>query len=141
GASCWCGGLEMVRREVSSAAPAGRRAPPAPGAYHPPRGSVHASYAPQVKGDALQIRKAVALLAAAKRPIIYTGGGVINSGRKASKLLRELVQVTGFPITSTLLGLGAYPASGPSWLGMLGMHCTHQANIALLDRDLLPWIR
>src|ERR671919_2328089 len=83
------------------------------GTYHPPRKSdVHVSYTPRVKGDAAQIRKAVALLAAAKRPVIYSGGGVINSGPEASKLLRELVDVTGFPITSTLMVLGAYPASG-----------------------------
>src|ERR1700688_3448679 len=73
------------------------------GTYHPPRKSdVHVSYTPRVKGDAAQIRKAVALLASAKRPVIYSGGGVINSGLEASKLLRELVEVTGFPITSTL---------------------------------------
>src|SRR5882762_1275974 len=95
------------------------------GTYHPPRKSdVHVSYAPRVKGDAAQIRKAVALLASAKRPVIYSGGGVINSGPEASKLLRELVEATGFPITSTLMGLGAYPASGKNWLGMLGMHGT-----------------
>src|ERR1700726_2262064 len=83
------------------------------GTYHPPRKSdVHVSYVPRVKGDATQIRKAVALLASARRPVIYSGGGVINSGTEASKLLRELVEASGFPITSTLMGLGAYPASG-----------------------------
>lgn len=92
----------------------------ATGTYHPPRKSdVHRSYAPRVKGDATQIRKAVSLLANAKRPVIYSGGGVINSGPEATKLLRELVEVTGFPITSTLMGLGAYPASGKNWLGMM----------------------
>src|SRR6201995_2276546 len=95
------------------------------GTYHPPRKSdVHISYAPRVKGDAGQIRKAVALLANAKRPVIYSGGGVINSGIEASKSLRELVEVTGFPITSTLMGLGAYPASGKKWLGIPGNHGT-----------------
>src|SRR5689334_7151574 len=85
----------------------------ATGTYHPPHKSdVHISYALLQKGDPMQIRKAVALLASAKRPVIYTGGGVINSGAEASRLLRELVEVTGFPITSTLMGLGAYPASG-----------------------------
>jgi len=84
-----------------------------------------------VKGDAAQIRKAVALMASARRPVIYSGGGVINSGLEASKLLRELVEVTGFPITSTLMGLGAYPASGKNWLGMLGMHGTYEANMAI----------
>jgi len=108
------------------------------GTYHPPRKSdVHVSYAPRVKGDAGQIRKAVALLAAARRPVIYSGGGVINSGREASKLLRELVEVTGFPITSTLMGLGAYPASGKNWLGMLGMHGTYEANMAMHDCDVM----
>ncbi|MBS4004024.1 MAG: acetolactate synthase 3 large subunit, partial [Afipia sp.] len=110
----------------------------ATGTYHPPRKSdVHVSYAPRVKGDAAQIRKAVALLASAKRPVIYSGGGVINSGREASKLLRELVEVTGFPITSTLMGLGAYPASGKNWLGMLGMHGTYEANMAMHDCDVM----
>jgi len=110
----------------------------ATGTYHPPRKSdVHVSYAPRVKGDATQIRKAVALLASAKRPVIYSGGGVINSGREASKLLRELVETTGFPITSTLMGLGAYPASGKNWLGMLGMHGTYEANMAMHDCDVM----
>lgn len=108
------------------------------GQYHPPRKSdVHVSYAPRVKGDALAIRKAVSLLAGAKKPVIYTGGGVINSGREGSKVLRELVQATGFPITSTLMGLGAYPASGTNWLGMLGMHGTYEANMAMHDCDVM----
>src|SRR5215470_12666791 len=108
------------------------------GTYHPPRKSdVHVSYTPRVKGDAAQIRKAVALLASAKRPVIYSGGGIINSGREASKLLRELVEVTGFPITSTLMGLGAYPASGKNWLGMLGMHGTYEANMSMHDCDVM----
>ena len=108
------------------------------GTYHPPRKSdVHVSYAPRVKGDATQIRKAVALLASARRPVIYTGGGIINSGTEASKLLRELVEATGFPITSTLMGLGAYPASGKNWLGMLGMHGTYEANMAMHDCDVM----
>ena len=125
----------MNQPEGSYAATTGTHAP---GAYRSRRQSdVHASYAPQMKGDALQIRKAAELLAGAKRPIIYTGGGVINSGREASRLLRELVQATGFPITSTLLGLGAYPASGQSWLGMLGMHGTYEANMAMHDCDVM----
>ena len=73
----------------------------------------------------------------AKRPVFYTGGGVINSGPAASQLLRELVAATGFPITSTLMGLGAYPASGDNWLGMLGMHGLYQANMAMHDCDLM----
>src|ERR1700692_1950384 len=108
------------------------------GTYHPPRkADVHVSYAPRVKGDAAQIRKAVTLLASAKRPVIYTGGGIINSGNEASKLLRELVDTTGFPITSTLMGLGAYPASGENWLGMLGMHGTYEANMSLHGCDVM----
>ena len=108
------------------------------GTYHPPRKSdVHVSYTPRVKGDAAQIRKAVALLASAKRPVIYSGGGVINSGPEGSKLLRELVEATGFPITSTLMGLGAYPATGKNWLGMLGMHGTYEANMAMHDCDVM----
>src|ERR1700744_6266645 len=110
----------------------------ATGTYHPPRkADVHVSYAPRVKGDAAQIRKAVELLASAKRPVIYSGGGVINSGPEASKLLRELVEATGFPITSTLMGLGAYPASGKNWLGMLGMHGTYEANMTMHDCDVM----
>src|SRR5438477_4277916 len=110
----------------------------ATGTYHPPRKSdVHVSYTPRVKGDAAQIRKAVALLAGAKRPVIYSGGGVINSGGEASQRLRELVDVTGFPITSTLMGLGAYPASGKNWLGMLGMHGTYEASMAMHGCDVM----
>src|SRR6185295_15936015 len=92
---------------------------------------------PRVKGDAAQIRKAVALLASARRPVIYSGGGVINAGPEASKLLRDLVDATGFPITSTLMGLGAYPATGKNWLGMLGMHGTYEANMAMHDCDVM----
>ena len=73
----------------------------------------------------------------AKRPLFYTGGGVINSGKEASHLLRELVKLTGFPITSTLMGLGAFPAADPQWLGMLGMHGTYEANMAMHDCDLM----
>src|SRR2546429_9926483 len=71
----------------------------------------------------------------AKRPLFYTGGGVINSGPRASHLLRELVRLSGFPITSTLMGLGAYAASDPQWLRMLGMHGTYEANWAMHDCD------
>lgn len=110
----------------------------ATGTYVGPRKSdVHASYRPRVKGDAMAIRKAVEMLASAKKPVIYSGGGVINSGPEATRLLRELVELTGFPITSTLMGLGAYPASGPNWLGMLGMHGTYEANMAMHDCDVM----
>ena len=97
----------------------------------------HTGYRPAGKGSAEAIRHAVALMAHAERPLFYTGGGIINSGPQASQLLRELVAATGFPITSTLLGLGAYPASGKNWLGMLGMHGTYEANMAMHDCDLM----
>ncbi|MDB9944191.1 acetolactate synthase 3 large subunit [Octadecabacter sp.] len=94
-------------------------------------------YQPQVKGDIEGITDLVAAVEKAKKPLFYTGGGVINSGPAASKLLRELVEATGFPITSTLMGLGAYPASGDKWLGMLGMHGLYEANWAMHDCDLM----
>jgi len=94
-------------------------------------------YQPRVKGDIRAITEAVEMLEKAKRPIIYSGGGVINSGVGASQLLRELSDATGAPITSTLMGLGAYPASGDNWLGMLGMHGTYEANMAMHDCDFM----
>ncbi len=94
-------------------------------------------YQPRVKGDIDAITKAIEMLEKAKRPIIYSGGGVINSGVGASQLLRELADATGIPITSTLMGLGAYPASGDNWLGMLGMHGTYEANMAMHDCDFM----
>ncbi|MCC5967649.1 MAG: acetolactate synthase 3 large subunit [Natronohydrobacter sp.] len=94
-------------------------------------------YAPRVKGDPEMIERMVELIETAEKPVFYTGGGVINSGPQASRLLREWVEATGFPITSTLMGLGAYPASGKSWLGMLGMHGTYQANWAMHDCDVM----
>ncbi len=94
-------------------------------------------YQPQVKGDMEAITELVAAMETAKRPLFYTGGGVINSGPAASQLLRELVEATGIPITSTLMGLGAYPASGEHWLGMLGMHGLYEANMAMHDCDLM----
>ena len=112
----------------------------ATGTYTGPKDVKHKTYQPRVKGDAGAIGKAVDLLAHAKRPLFYTGGGVINSGPKASKLLREMVRLTGFPITSTLMGLGAFPASGKEWLGMLGMHGTYEANLAMHDCDVMVCI-
>ncbi|KNX42333.1 Acetolactate synthase isozyme 3 large subunit [Roseovarius tolerans] len=94
-------------------------------------------YQPQVKGDIEGITDLVAAIEKAKRPVFYTGGGVINSGPAASQLLRELVEATGIPITSTLMGLGAYPASGKHWLGMLGMHGLYEANMAMHGCDLM----
>ena len=107
------------------------------GVYTPPAGVAHKTYHPKLAADLDAIRAAVDMMAHAKRPIFYTGGGVINSGPAASTLLRELVGLTGFPITSTLMGLGSYPASGPNWLGMLGMHGTFEANNAMHDCDLM----
>ncbi len=109
----------------------------ATGEYVGPSNITHKTYRPQTKPDSARVRAAVELLASARKPIIYSGGGVINSGTAASKLLRELVDMTGFPITSTLMGLGAYPASGKSWLGMLGMHGTYEANWAMHDCDVM----
>ena len=96
-----------------------------------------AHYQPKVKGDMAMIEELVEAIETAERPVFYTGGGVINSGPAASQLLRELVEATGFPITSTLMGLGAYPASGKSWLGMLGMHGLYEANLAMHGCDLM----
>ncbi|MGA7384712.1 MAG: acetolactate synthase 3 large subunit [Methylocella sp.] len=107
------------------------------GTYIGPRNIEHKTYRPKLDGDPGLVARAVALMAAARRPVFYTGGGVINSGPEASRLLRELVSLTGFPLTSTLMGLGAYPASGQSWLGMLGMHGTYEANNAMHDCDLM----
>ena len=113
----------------------------ATGTYMPPTASrATQRYQPKVDTDPGRIRAAVELMASAKKPILYTGGGVVNSGPEASKLLRELVALTGFPITSTLMGLGAYPASGEQWLGMLGMHGTYEANLAMHDCDVMVCI-
>ncbi|HDZ73484.1 MAG TPA: acetolactate synthase 3 large subunit [Aurantimonas coralicida] len=110
----------------------------ATGSYSPPPPiRQHESYRPKLDGDRDRIEAAVAMLAAAKRPMIYSGGGVINSGPEATRLLREFVAATGFPITSTLMGLGAYPASGKNWLGMLGMHGTYEANLAMHGCDVM----
>ncbi|MGB1234615.1 MAG: acetolactate synthase 3 large subunit [Planktomarina sp.] len=98
---------------------------------------VKSHYQPTVKGDINAIAELVAAMETAKKPVFYTGGGVVNSGPAASQLLRELVAATGFPITSTLMGLGSYPASGENWLGMLGMHGLYEANMAMHDCDLM----
>ena len=83
------------------------------------------------------IEKLIEMMSKAKQPIFYTGGGVINSGPKASEQLRELVSITGFPITSTLQGLGSFPGDDNQFLGMLGMHGTYEANNAMHDCDLM----
>jgi acetolactate synthase-1/2/3 large subunit len=112
----------------------------ATGTYTGPKDVRHKTYQPRVKGDPAAIAQAVDLMSRAKKPVLYTGGGVVNSGLKASQLLRELVRLTGFPITSTLMGLGAFPASGKEWLGMLGMHGTYEANLAMHDCDVMVCI-
>ena len=88
-------------------------------------------------GQENNIEKAIDLIKKSYKPILYTGGGVINSGPNATKLLRELVSLTGFPITSTLQGLGAFPGDDSQFLGMLGMHGTYEANNAMHDCDLM----
>ncbi|HAL84576.1 MAG TPA: acetolactate synthase 3 large subunit [Rhodobiaceae bacterium] len=105
--------------------------------YMRPAAVQHKTYKPQLKGDIEAIYTAVELISKAKKPVFYTGGGVINSGPQASQLLREFVKLTGFPITSTLMGLGAFPSADPQWLGMLGMHGTYEANLAMHDCDVM----
>jgi len=107
------------------------------GTYFGPANVEHKTYKPRLKGDPAKIREAVAMMAKARRPVFYTGGGVINSGPRAAELLRELARLTGFPVTSTLMGLGAFPASSKQWLGMLGMHGTYEANHVMHDCDLM----
>jgi acetolactate synthase-1/2/3 large subunit len=109
----------------------------AKGLYSRPKDFQHKGYRPKIKGDLERIKAAVDLMRHAKRPLFYTGGGVINSGPEASHFLRELVKLTGFPITSTLMGLGAYAAADPQWLGMLGMHGTYEANLSMHDCDVM----
>jgi acetolactate synthase-1/2/3 large subunit len=109
----------------------------ATGPYTGPANIEHKTYKPQMEGDAAAIEAAVELMINAKKPVFYTGGGVINSGPEASNLLRQLVRMTGYPITSTLMGLGSYPASDKQWLGMLGMHGTYEANMAMHDCDVM----
>ena len=109
----------------------------AEGTYVGPKQADKGHYAPQVKGDIEAITALVELMEKAERPILYTGGGVINSGPAASQLLIELANASGIPVTSTLMGLGAYPASGDNWLGMLGMHGLYEANLAMHGCDLM----
>ena len=109
----------------------------ASGLYARPTSNQHKTYQPVVKGDMDRIKAALDLMANAKRPVFYTGGGVVNSGPQGAALLRELVRLTGFPITSTLMGLGAFPASDPHFLGMLGMHGMYEANLAMHECDVM----
>jgi acetolactate synthase-1/2/3 large subunit len=109
----------------------------APGVYTLPNKVKFKRYYPQAKGDLKAIKQAVELLAKSKKPVFYCGGGVINSGPAASQLLTQFVRLTGYPCTLTLMGLGAYPASDPQFLGMLGMHGTYEANLAMHDCDVM----
>jgi acetolactate synthase I/II/III large subunit len=105
--------------------------------YTPMERARTAHYQPRTKGDPEQVERLVEMMETAERPVFYTGGGVINAGPAASALLRELAEATGFPVTSTLMGLGAYPASGKLWIGMLGMHGLYEANLAMHGCDLM----
>ena len=97
----------------------------------------HKSYRPQVKPELKKVEEAIELIAGAKRPIFYAGGGIVNAGPKASKLLTQFVHMTGYPITNTLMGLGTFPASDKQFLGMLGMHGTYEANLAMYHCDVM----
>ena len=109
----------------------------ASGTYQPAPARESYNYQPPRRADKAQVEKAVELMATAERPIFYTGGGVINAGTKAHELLTELVRLTGFPCTSTLMGLGGYPMSDKQFVGMLGMHGTYEANMAMHGSDLI----
>ena len=125
--------LSTSPRTCSSPAPPMRRR-----TLHAPRLANKArAYAPRRQANAARVREAVELIASAQRPILYTGGGVINAGPVASERLRAFARATGAPVTSTLMGLGAYPADGPQWLGMLGMHGAYEANHAMHDCDVM----
>jgi acetolactate synthase-1/2/3 large subunit len=108
-----------------------------PVTYQNLKNVARASYKPKKPLDRPAIERAVALIASAKRPVFYTGGGVINSGTKAAELLTRFVKMTGFPITQTLMGLGAFPAKEPEFLGMLGMHGSYEANLCMAKCDVM----
>ncbi len=108
------------------------------GRYTPPEAvSEHKTYRPQRVPDPARIKEAAALIAEAKRPLFYGGGGIVNSGARACELFTELVKMTGYPCTLTLMGLGAFPASDRQYLGLVGMHGTYEANLAMHDCDVM----
>ncbi|HUB94891.1 MAG TPA: acetolactate synthase 3 large subunit [Stellaceae bacterium] len=110
----------------------------APGDYTAPESvPAHKSYRPQIVPDPARIEEAAALIAAAKRPLFYGGGGIVNSGPRACALFGELVKKTGYPCTLTLMGLGAFPGSDRQYLGLVGMHGTYEANLAMHDCDVM----
>ena len=108
------------------------RAPYVPASTEP-----HRSYRPTTEPDPAAIKQAVSLLKGAKRPVIYSGGGVINAGDAGTAALIAFVRATGMPCTSTLMGLGAYPSPDPQFLGMLGMHGTYEANLTMHGCDVM----
>ena len=120
-----------IPKNVQIAVPSESRALVRPGSHR---------YAPQMVAPADQIIEAVEMIAAAERPVLYTGGGIINSGPQASELLRRFQDITASPVTSTLMGLGAFPSQHPDWLGMLGMHGTYEANMAMNQCDVMVCI-
>ena len=97
----------------------------------------HPNYKPQLEVDSNSIEKVVSLIVNSKKPIFYCGGGVINSGKNACNILTKLIRKTGFPCTNTLMGLGCFPAIDKQFIGMLGMHGTYEANLAMHDSDLI----
>src|SRR4051812_16049199 len=107
------------------------------GAYTPPEQVAHKTYRPQTTPDPARVAEAAALIANAKKPLFYGGGGLINSGPEACARFTELVRLTDAPCTLTLMGLGALPASDPHFVGMVGMHGTYEANMAMHDCDLM----
>lgn len=109
----------------------------AEGKYQTPQDTSLEKYQPIITPNQSKIAEAIELIATAKKPVFYTGGGVINAGKEASELLTKFVRKTGFPITSTLMGLGSYPANDDQWLGMLGMHGTYESNLAMHDCDVM----
>ncbi|MCC7260465.1 MAG: biosynthetic-type acetolactate synthase large subunit [Alphaproteobacteria bacterium] len=139
--------LERIMHEAMTVATSGRPGPVlvdipknifnSKVAYQGLKSAPRKSFKPRPKTDPKSIEAAVELMAKAKRPIFYTGGGVINAGPEASEKLRELVRLTGYPCTSTLMGLGAFPASDELFLGMLGMHGTYEANMAMYECDVM----
>ncbi len=139
--------LPRVMHEAFNVARSGRPGPvvidlpkdvlQAVGAYEAPNGEHTRRYRPQRQGDPRRVEEAVELIAKAKRPVFYCGGGVINAGPEASARLTEFVRETGYPVTLTLMGLGAYPASDKQFLGMLGMHGTYEANLAMYECDVM----
>ncbi len=140
--------LARVIREAFLVAASGRPGPvvvdlpkdvvTASTAYARPSAPIqHPSYSPRLKGDHERISEAVDLLAGARQPLIYAGGGVINSGPAASQLLTNLVNMTGIPTTLTLMGLGALPASNRNFIGMVGMHGSLEANMCMHDCDVM----